>query len=120
MITKGLSKWTKKDFTKFLRASEICGLNDFESISRMMKSKSIEDVEKYVRIFQERIDELPNGQRILSKINKFETEKNKIIENQKFLDDIFEDLSQTNTDIYSKIKIPYKQKTKPSINLYVN
>jgi hypothetical protein len=95
-----------------LRACEIFGLNDYDNISKSMRSKSPEEVEEYVSVFKERIDDLPGGQRIMAKINKFESEKNKIIEFHSILDDLFAELSQKHTDIYNNLKITYKVKTK--------
>jgi SWI/SNF-related matrix-associated actin-dependent regulator of chromatin subfamily A member 5 len=113
LIKQGFSKWNKKDFTRFLRACEVFGLNDYENISKSMKTKTHAEVEEYVRVFQERVEELPGGSRIVAKINKFESEKNKIIEYQNILDELFEEVSNSNDDIFNKIKIPYKcSKTK--------
>lgn len=106
------SKWTKKDFTKFLRASEIYGLNDYQNISKFIRTKTPEEVEDYEKTFQKRIDELPNGQRIMARLNKFESEKNKIIEYQEILEKYFIELSDNYEDIYANIEIPYKKKGK--------
>jgi uncharacterized short protein YbdD (DUF466 family) len=117
LLTKGFSKWNKKDFTRFLRACEIYGLNDYENISKSMRTKSPEEVEEYVEVFKEKVDDLPGGQRIMAKINKYESEKNKIIEYHSILDDLFNDLSQTHNDIYTNLKIPYKAKIKQTPDL---
>ena len=118
LLKQGLSKWTKKDFTKFIRASEIYGLNDFENISKMMRSKTSSEVEDYIKVFQQRYEEIPGGLRILAKINKSENEKNKIIEYQTVLDKLFDELSALNQNIFENIKIPYKIKGKISLDLY--
>jgi hypothetical protein len=90
-------------------------LNDYDGISKMMKSKTPEEIEEYVQVFKERIDDFPNGQRILAKINKFETEKNKILEYQAILDELFIEISDVYEDVYSNLQIPYKSmKTKVS------
>lgn len=113
-IKEGFPKWTKKDFVKFLRASEIYGLDDYENLSKSMKSKTSSEIEEYVKVFKARIDELPNGQRIMSRINKFESEKNKVMEYQELLNNLFNELSDKYDDIYSNLEIPYKVKTKSS------
>jgi SWI/SNF-related matrix-associated actin-dependent regulator of chromatin subfamily A member 5 len=118
LISKGFTKWTKKEFLKFLRASEFYDINDFENISRFMKTKSPLEVEEYVTVFKQRIDELPNGQRISAKLNKFETEKNRHNEYSEILENLFKDLCDQYNDIYSNIKIPYKNKAKNNNILY--
>ena len=112
LLNNKYSKWTKKDFTKFLRASEIYGLNDFQNISKFMRTKTQEEVDDYTKTFQKRIDDLPNGQRIMTRLNKFESEKNKIIEYQEVLENYFNELTDKYEDIYANINIPYKKKTK--------
>jgi len=118
LLKQGFSKWNKKDFTKFFRASEFYGLNDFENISKMMRSKTSLEVEEYIKVFQQRYEEIPGGQRILAKINKSEIEKNKIIEYQTILDHLFDELSVLNDNIFENIKIPYKIKGKISLDMY--
>ena len=64
----------------------IYGLNDYFNISKFIRTKTPEETEDYSKTFQLRINELPNGQRIMTRLNKFESEKNKIIENQEILE----------------------------------
>ena len=85
-----------------------------------MKSKSPEEVEDYSKTFQRRIDDLPNGQRIMTRLNKFESEKNKIIEFQEILENYFIELTDKYDDIYANINIPYKKKIKNSKNINGN
>jgi len=121
LLDNRFSKWTKKDFAKFLRASEIYGLNDYFNISKFIRTKSPEETEDYSKTFQLRINELPNGQRIMTRLNKFESEKNKIIENQEILENYFNELLNNYDDIYSNVVIPYnKKKTKANGNLNSN
>jgi SWI/SNF-related matrix-associated actin-dependent regulator of chromatin subfamily A member 5 len=112
LISQGWASWTKKDFAKFLRACEIYGINDYENISKLLRNKTPINVENYVKVFLERIIELPNGQRLLTRINRFESEKNKNIEFQEILENIFNEVSDKYEDIYSHLLIPYKAKTK--------
>lgn len=118
LLSNKYSKWTKKDFAKFLRACEIYGLNDHLNISKFVRTKSAEEIEDYANTFQKRIDDLPNGQRIMTRLNKFESEKNKIIEYQETLENYFNELTDDYEDIYANISIPYKKKGKvaPSAN----
>lgn len=116
LLNNKYSKWTKKDFTKFLRASEIYGLNDFINISKFVRTKTPEEIEDYSSTFQKRIDELPNGQRIMTRLNKFESEKNKIIEYQEILENYFNELTDKYEDIYANINISYKKRGKGPLN----
>ena len=120
LLNNKYSKWTKKDFAKFLRASEIYGLNDYQNISKFIRTKNTEEVDDYSRTFQERINELPNGHRIMTRLNKFESEKNKIIEYQEILENYFSELLDNYDDIYSNVTIPYKKKTKGNGNVQNN
>lgn len=73
-----------------------------------MRTKLPEEVEEYIEVFKEKVDYLPGGQRIMAKINKYESEKNKIIEYHSILDDLFNDLCEIHIDIYNNLIIPYK------------
>jgi SWI/SNF-related matrix-associated actin-dependent regulator of chromatin subfamily A member 5 len=121
LLKEGFKTWTKKDFTKFIHSAEMVGLDEPEQISNLMKTKTPEEVAKYIKVFQKRIDDLPNGDKIMDKINKCENEKNKNYENQSILDEYFniliEDEENDLCDIFSKIKISYKEyKNKKAIN----
>ena len=121
LLKEGFKTWTKKDFTKFIHSAEIVGLDEPEQISHLMKTKTPEEVEKYIKVFKKRIDDFPNGDRIMARINKSENEKNKNNENQSIIDEYYnmliEDEENDFSDIFSKIKIPYKEyKNKKSIN----
>jgi hypothetical protein len=73
-----------------------------------MRTKLPEEVEEYIEVFKEKVDYLTGGQRIMAKINKYESEKNKIIEYHSILDDLFNDLCEIHIDIYNNLIIPYK------------
>ena len=97
------------------------GLDEPEQISRLMKTKTPEEVEKYIKVFKKRIDDFPNGDRIMAKINKSENEKNKNNEYQSIIDEYYNLLIENEEDdlcdIFSKIKISYKEyKNKKNIN----
>lgn len=80
-----------------------------------MKSKTPEEVEKYVKIFMERINSLPSGKRILAKISKSENEKQKIIEYGDILEYKFNEVTKKDEDVLKYLKIQYKSKNS-SIN----
>ena len=121
LLKEGFKTWTKKDFDRFLHAAEMVGLDEPEQISRLMKTKTPEEVEKYIKVFKKRIDDFPNGDRIMAKINKSENEKNKNNEYQSIIDEYYNLLIENEEDdlcdIFSKIKISYKEyKNKKNIN----
>ena len=110
LINKGFTKWTKKDFQKFLSAAETNGLDDPEIISKFVRTKTKEEVENYIKAFKKHINDLPNGERIIAKINKNDAEKKKNIEFQNIVEDYFESLFnfyQTGS-LMDKVEIPYK------------
>ena len=120
LLKEGFKTWTKKDFTRFLQAAEMVGLDEPEQISHLMKTKTTEEVVKYIKVFKKKIDEFPNGDRIMARINKSENEKNKNNEYQSIIDEYYNILIEDEDDfcdVFSKIKISYKEyKNKKAIN----
>ena len=124
LLKEGFKTWTKKDFHVFLQSAEIVGLDDPEQISRLMKTKSPEEVAKYIKVFKKRIDEFPNGDKIMAKINKSEIEKIKNNENQAVIDEYYNLIIENEDDycdIFSKINLTYKEtKSKKGNNINYN
>ena len=123
LLKEGFKTWTKKDFAKFLQSAEIVGLDDPEQISHMIKTKTPEEVASYIKVFKQRIDQFPNGDKIMAKINKSENEKIKNSENQGVIDEYFNILIEGEEndfcDIFNKINLTYKeQKGKKGNNMY--
>ena len=116
LLSEGFGKWTKKDFSKFIKACELYGMQNIESISKLMKTKSPEDVRIYCEIFVERYEEIPGGKRIWSRINKYENEKQKILEFQEIIDKKFLEIANQHIDIFKNLKIPYKKIKNRKIN----
>ena len=122
LLKEGFKTWTKKDFARFLQSAEIVGLDDPEQISHLMKTKTTEEVSNYIKVFKQRIDEFPNGDKIMAKINKSENEKIKNNENQAVIDEYFNMLIEGEEndfcDIFSKINLNYKEtKSKKGNNM---
>ena len=105
LLSEGFGKWTKKDFSKFIKACELYGMQNIESISKLMKTKSPEDFRIYCEIFVERYEEIPGGKRIWSRINKYENEKQKILEFQEIIDKKFLEIANQHIDIFKNLKI---------------
>ena len=91
-------------------------MQNIESISKLMKTKSPEDVRIYCEIFVERYEEIPGGKRIWSRINKYENEKQKILEFQEIIDKKFLEIANQHIDIFKNLKIPYKKIKNRKIN----
>ena len=121
LLKEGFKTWTKKDFARFLHSAEMVGLDEPEQISHLMKTKTTEEIVKYIKVFKKRIDDFPNGSRIMARINKSENEKNKNYEYQSIIDEYYnlliEDEEDESCNIFSKIKISYKEyKNKKAVN----
>lgn len=108
LISEGYGKWTKKDFSKFVKASELYGLQEYDNISRFMKSKTPVEVMTYSEQFRKRYEEIPGGKRIWARINKQESEKLKINEYHELLEKILKEFSKKYKDIYTEMEINYK------------
>ena len=122
LLKEGFKTWTKKDFHVFLQSAEIVGLDEPEQISRLMKTKTPEEVADYIKVFKQRIDVFPNGDKIMAKINKLENEKIKNNENQAVIDEYYnlliEEEENDFCDIFSKIDITYKEQKGKKGNNY--
>jgi len=75
-----------------------------------MKSKTTEEVEKYVKVFLEKNHLLQNGKRILAKISKSESEKQKIIEYCDILEYKLGEIIKKEDDVLKFLKVVYKKK----------
>ena len=123
LLEEGCKTWTKKEFAKFLRGAEENGLENAEVLSKIIKTKTVEEVELYIKTFIEKIDRYPNGDKIMQRINKFEQEKTKNIEYQQIIDDYFSQLYQnhyqdslkTGKNLMDYINIPYEESKKKKI-----
>jgi hypothetical protein len=116
LLSEGFGKWRKKEFKKLIDACELYGLNDYTNISKFIKTKSIKDVEIYMKIFLERINSLPNGKRLLARISKSENEKQKVSEYSEILDYKLNELSKKEQDMIKIIKLNYKAKNITSVH----
>ena len=108
LIAEGFGKWTKKDFSKFIKACELYGMQNPETIAKLMKTKTPENIRIYCETFVERYEEITGGKRIWARINKYENEKQKILDFQEIIDKKFMEIANQHNDIYKNLKIPYK------------
>jgi len=75
-----------------------------------MKSKTPEEVEKYVNVFLEKYHLLPNGKRLLAKISKSESEKQKITEYGDIIEFKIGEVAKKEDDVFKFLKVTYKNK----------
>lgn len=55
---QGFSSWSRRDFNAFTRACEKYGRHDLKSIASEVEGKTVEEVERYSKVFWERYKEL--------------------------------------------------------------
>ncbi|KAK6913809.1 Helicase, C-terminal [Dillenia turbinata] len=72
LLEEGFSTWSRRDFNTFIRACEKYGRNDVKSISSEMEGKTVEEVERYAKVFKERYKELNDYDRIIKNIERGE------------------------------------------------
>lgn len=86
LMAEGFPEWSRRDFQAFVRGCEKHGRDALSLISEEIESKTLDEVKKYSKVFWRRLDELSDGEKILSAIEKGE---NRLIRNvtvQKLLD----------------------------------
>ncbi|XP_057960138.1 ISWI chromatin-remodeling complex ATPase CHR11 isoform X1 [Malania oleifera] len=72
LLEDGFSTWSRRDFNTFIRACEKYGRTDVKSIASEMEGKTLEEVERYARVFKERYKELNDYDRIIKNIERGE------------------------------------------------
>jgi SWI/SNF-related matrix-associated actin-dependent regulator of chromatin subfamily A member 5 len=71
LFSQGFPDWSKKDFLAFIRGCERFGRKDLEAVAEQVE-KPIDQVRKYSRAFWQRLDSLPDGDKIMAAIEKGE------------------------------------------------
>ncbi|GER31391.1 chromatin-remodeling protein 11, partial [Striga asiatica] len=64
--------WKRRDFNAFIRACEKYGRNDIRSIASEVEGKTLDEVERYAKVFKERYKELNEYDRIIKNIERGE------------------------------------------------
>jgi len=72
ILKTGFTKWDKKDYDLFVNAIDKYGRNAYETIKNEFENKSIEEIKDYSKAFWEKINDLPDGPKILRNIEKKE------------------------------------------------
>ncbi|GAV73156.1 SNF2_N domain-containing protein/Helicase_C domain-containing protein/HAND domain-containing protein/SLIDE domain-containing protein [Cephalotus follicularis] len=72
LLEEGFSTWSRRDFNTFIRACEKYGRNDIKGIASEMEGKTVDEVERYAKVFKERYKELNDYDRIVKNIERGE------------------------------------------------
>ncbi|XP_047319359.1 ISWI chromatin-remodeling complex ATPase CHR11-like [Impatiens glandulifera] len=72
ILEEGFATWSKRDFNSFIRACEKYGRNDMVNIASEMEGKSVEEVERYAQVFNQRYSELNDYDKIIKAIERGE------------------------------------------------
>ncbi|KAL9645087.1 hypothetical protein ABK040_004578 [Willaertia magna] len=84
LLKEGFPKWTKKDFQNFCKACEKYGRNDISNISKEIE-QSESQVKRYIKTFWKRYKEIKDWDKIIKKIEKGESQLQKIDNNNLML-----------------------------------
>lgn len=72
IIATGFTEWDKKDYEAFVSALDKYGRIAFDKIQSEIGTKNIEQVKAYIKAFWERINDVPEGAKILRNIERKE------------------------------------------------
>ena len=72
IISYGFLDWDKKEYELFVNAIDKHGRFAYDKVEEEIGSKNVEQIKKYSRAFWERINDLPDGQKILRNIERKE------------------------------------------------
>ena len=60
----GFEEWDRRDYFRYLQALEMYGTDEYIGIADHLQSKTPEQVEKYTKVFFERLDELADANKV--------------------------------------------------------
>lgn len=69
-LNSGFIDWTLADYQRFIKAFRKCDLGDIEGISRMIETKTPEEVTIYLEVFLKRFRELKEREIVIMKFEK--------------------------------------------------
>ncbi len=72
IISTGFNNWEKREFDLFANALEKYGRFNYEKIMEDVGTKNIEEIKQYSLIFWERINDVPDGTKIMRNIERKE------------------------------------------------
>lgn len=69
-MNTGFTDWTLSDYQRFIKAFRKCELGDIEGISRMVETKTPEEVTIYLEVFLKRFRELKERELVIMKFER--------------------------------------------------
>ena len=109
LYTKGFSNWSKKDFMTFVNACARYGRKNLQAIaSDLGEGKTLDEVKKYSKAFWSRYKEIADYERHITKIERGESELEKMADIQEQLTEKV----QRHRVPLQQLKIHYTQPTK--------
>ena len=110
LFNTGFQNWDKKEYETFVSLTEEYGRNEVEKIAEGIPTKTLEEVKTYSNAFWERINEIPDGQKIVRNIERKERQ-----EKQKELSiKLLNHKCETSNGEYEDIKILYPNNNRQS------
>ena len=69
--SKGFPDWDRREYQKFVQALELYATDDFVNINKHIgDTKTVIEVQKYAKVFFEKVDTLHDGAKIMNRIQK--------------------------------------------------
>jgi SWI/SNF-related matrix-associated actin-dependent regulator of chromatin subfamily A member 5 len=110
ILATGFPQWEKKDYETMTKTIDKYGRNCLENLAEELNSKTLDEIKNYYNSFWEKINELPDGPKLLRNIEKREKS-----EKQRDLSNILISKKVTQAgEIYENIKITYPNNSKQS------
>jgi len=75
LASTGFLDWSKTEYQAFIKGVRKCNLGDVASIAKEVETKTLDEVEEYLRVFMVRYKELKEKDIVLSKLHKQDFEQ---------------------------------------------
>lgn len=75
LASTGFLDWSKTEYQAFIKGVRKCNLGDVASIAKEVETKTIDEVDEYLRVFMVRYKELKEKDIVLSKLHKQDFEQ---------------------------------------------
>lgn len=115
MLSLGYDNWSKKDFSRLCEALKTVMVDNYEELSRLVKNKTPQDIEQYLKSLLPSLNKLKGGIKLQARIKNVQAENEKIENYHVKIRRLFDDIAEKSEEIYSKMnlsnlpKLPNKQ-----------
>jgi hypothetical protein len=106
MLKQGFFNWSVTEYKNLITAMRKHGRSDYANISKRIETKSVEEVTEYLRVFWDRVHEIPDSISLVTSIQDCEDTLKRRNEFENFLHKKLKDV----TDPLTEINIIYTQK----------